>query len=261
MRGRPLRALPARARSSSAATGRCSPSSACARAFGCGRSDGRRASRRSPSGSSRPATAASSACSTARTSCSPLAGRSRSPTSWRRGARPSRGRTTCRSSRARSRRREDAERIQRGAAMSRRLVTIGACATAGGIQALRNFADVDEFVVGGLRDARSTSRRSTTSTPISAHVHGRLRAARLPDQQAPAAGGDQRLPERAQAADPGAQRLHRVQAARHRVRDGRPRHALPGPGHARRLRRDLPGLRPRLLRLLRPDGDARTRRR
>ena len=30
--------------------------------------------------------------------------------------------------------------------MSRRLVTIGACATAGGIQALRNFADVEEFV-------------------------------------------------------------------------------------------------------------------
>ena len=34
-----------------------------------------------------------------------------------------------------------------------------------------------------------------------------------------------------------------------------------GPGHARRLRRALPGLRPRLLRLLRPDGDAEHRRR
>ena len=32
-----------------------------------------------------------------------------------------------------------------------------------------------------------------------------------------------------------------------------------GPGHARRLRRALPRLRPRLLRLLRADGDARTR--
>jgi coenzyme F420-reducing hydrogenase gamma subunit len=37
---------------------------------------------------------------------------------------------------------EDAERIRRVRRSSRRLVTIGACATAGGIQALRNFADV-----------------------------------------------------------------------------------------------------------------------
>ena len=41
---------------------------------------------------------------------------------------------------------EDAERIRTVRAQSRRLVTIGACATAGGIQALRNFADVEEFL-------------------------------------------------------------------------------------------------------------------
>lgn len=40
---------------------------------------------------------------------------------------------------------EDAARIQHVRAVSRHLVTIGACATAGGIQALRNFADVAEF--------------------------------------------------------------------------------------------------------------------
>ncbi|MGP4114326.1 oxidoreductase [Streptomyces sp. 4N509B] len=40
---------------------------------------------------------------------------------------------------------EDVARIQRVRAVSRHLVTIGACATAGGIQALRNFADVAEF--------------------------------------------------------------------------------------------------------------------
>src|SRR4051794_12794653 len=39
----------------------------------------------------------------------------------------------------------DAERIRAIRAASRALVTIGACATAGGIQALRNFADVEEF--------------------------------------------------------------------------------------------------------------------
>ena len=39
----------------------------------------------------------------------------------------------------------DAERIREIREQSRFLVTIGACATAGGIQALRNFADVAEF--------------------------------------------------------------------------------------------------------------------
>ena len=64
---------------------------------------------------------------------------------------------------------EDAERIRQVREMSRRLVTIGACATAGGIQALRNFADVDEFVsaVYATPDYISTL---ATSTPISAHV-------------------------------------------------------------------------------------------
>ena len=41
--------------------------------------------------------------------------------------------------------RTDAERIREVRAQSRVLVTIGACATAGGIQALRNFASIDDF--------------------------------------------------------------------------------------------------------------------
>ena len=63
----------------------------------------------------------------------------------------------------------DAERIREVRAMSRVLITIGACATAGGIQALRNFADVDEFtrIVYATPDFISTLR---TSTPISEHV-------------------------------------------------------------------------------------------
>ncbi|WP_245687194.1 NADH-quinone oxidoreductase subunit B family protein [Streptacidiphilus griseoplanus] len=54
-------------------------------------------------------------------------------------------------------------------AVSRRLVTIGACATAGGIQALRNFADVAEFraAVYARPDYIDTL---ATSTPVSAHV-------------------------------------------------------------------------------------------
>jgi len=64
---------------------------------------------------------------------------------------------------------EDAERIRQVRAVSERLVTIGACATAGGIQALRNFADVEEFtsVVYARPDYIATLG---TSTPISAHV-------------------------------------------------------------------------------------------
>ncbi len=41
---------------------------------------------------------------------------------------------------------EDVERIREVRRASRRLVSIGACATAGGIQALRNFRDVKEFL-------------------------------------------------------------------------------------------------------------------
>jgi coenzyme F420-reducing hydrogenase gamma subunit len=63
----------------------------------------------------------------------------------------------------------DAERIQDVRRSSRALVTIGACATSGGIQALRNFADVDEFtrVVYASPEYIATL---ATSTPISSHV-------------------------------------------------------------------------------------------
>ena len=63
----------------------------------------------------------------------------------------------------------DAQRIREVRASSRALITIGACATAGGIQALRNFADVDEFVriVYASPDYISTLAHSS---PISAHV-------------------------------------------------------------------------------------------
>jgi coenzyme F420-reducing hydrogenase gamma subunit len=63
----------------------------------------------------------------------------------------------------------DAERIRAVRESSRALITIGACATAGGIQALRNFADVEEFtrVVYASPDYIATL---ATSTPICAHV-------------------------------------------------------------------------------------------
>ena len=63
----------------------------------------------------------------------------------------------------------DAERIQQVRRQSRTLITIGACATSGGIQALRNWKDVSEFI----RVVYATPRFINTlksSTPIAEHV-------------------------------------------------------------------------------------------
>ena len=64
---------------------------------------------------------------------------------------------------------DDARRIVKVREDSRYLVTIGACATAGGIQALRNWADIDDYrrVVYPSPEFISTL---STSTPISEHV-------------------------------------------------------------------------------------------
>jgi coenzyme F420-reducing hydrogenase gamma subunit len=63
----------------------------------------------------------------------------------------------------------DRERIAQVRAASRFLVTIGACATSGGIQALRNFADVADFtrIVYASPEYIETL---ATSTAISDHV-------------------------------------------------------------------------------------------
>jgi len=63
----------------------------------------------------------------------------------------------------------DARRIRDVRRQSKYLVTIGACSTHGGIQALRNFADVREFVAAVYASPQYISTLAT-STPISAHV-------------------------------------------------------------------------------------------
>ena len=63
----------------------------------------------------------------------------------------------------------DAARIREVRGMSKALVTIGACATAGGIQALRNFKDVKEFT--SLVYAKPEYIQTlATSTAIAQHV-------------------------------------------------------------------------------------------
>ena len=64
----------------------------------------------------------------------------------------------------------DAERIHQIRRSSKALVTIGACATAGGIQSLRNFRDVKEFIAVVYANPEYISTLGK-STPISDHVH------------------------------------------------------------------------------------------
>ena len=63
----------------------------------------------------------------------------------------------------------DAERIRAIREESDTLITIGACATAGGIQALRNFADVNDFLSIVYASPQYIATLST-STPIAEHV-------------------------------------------------------------------------------------------
>ncbi|HSR23526.1 MAG TPA: oxidoreductase, partial [Candidatus Eisenbacteria bacterium] len=63
----------------------------------------------------------------------------------------------------------DVGRIQRVRRVSHRLVTIGACATAGGIQALRNFGTLRD-VAAAVYPRPELLSSLETSTPISAHV-------------------------------------------------------------------------------------------
>lgn len=65
---------------------------------------------------------------------------------------------------------EDAHRILAVRQETKALITIGACATAGGIQALRNWADVESFKQT-VYPSPEYIQSLSTSTPISEHVH------------------------------------------------------------------------------------------
>lgn len=64
---------------------------------------------------------------------------------------------------------EDKHRIVRLRAQSKKLITIGACATAGGVQALRNFASHDEFKKAVYASPQLIDSLAK-STPIAEHV-------------------------------------------------------------------------------------------
>lgn len=64
---------------------------------------------------------------------------------------------------------EDIERIRRIRTNTRYLVTIGACATAGGLQALRNFANADEWIAS-IYAKPEYIQSLKTSTSVAQHV-------------------------------------------------------------------------------------------
>jgi len=63
----------------------------------------------------------------------------------------------------------DALRIKKVRKSSKLLISIGACATAGGIQALRNFKDVEDFISVVYANPQYIDTLKT-STPVSAYV-------------------------------------------------------------------------------------------
>jgi coenzyme F420-reducing hydrogenase gamma subunit len=63
----------------------------------------------------------------------------------------------------------DVERIKEIRGQCRFLVTIGACATAGGIQALRNWGKIDDFL-GAVYATPEYIDTLATSDPVAAHV-------------------------------------------------------------------------------------------
>ncbi|MGZ3460211.1 MAG: NADH-quinone oxidoreductase subunit B family protein, partial [Archangium sp.] len=71
----------------------------------------------------------------------------------------------------------DAERIREVRRVSRKLVSIGACATAGGIQALHNFRDVREFLSTVYAkpeyiDTLATSTAIADNVPVDFELRG-----------------------------------------------------------------------------------------
>ncbi len=153
---------------------------------------------------------------------------------------------------------EEAERIKEVRATSRTLVTIGACATAGGIQALRNYADIEDYVATVYASPEYISTLAT-STPISDHVDVDFELRGCPINKNQLLELVTAMLQRRRPNIATHSRLRGMQEPRHPVRDGLPRHPVSRPDHPGGLRRALPGLQPGLLRLLRPGRDAEPR--
>jgi Ni,Fe-hydrogenase III small subunit len=133
---------------------------------------------------------------------------------------------------------EDMHRIVKLRAQSKKLITIGACATAGGVQALRNFAD-SEYFKRAVYASPETIESLAESTPIASIDRSCFGVC-----------------SRSTAQDLDRECLSALQKTRHGLRCGRPKETLFRPCDPSWLRIDLPSLRSRLLRMLRTIGAA-----
>ncbi len=152
----------------------------------------------------------------------------------------------------------DAERIHGIRRASKFLVTIGACATAGGIQALRNFKDVKEFIsiVYARPDYIETLKKST---PITDHVFVDFELRGCPINKYQLVEVLSAFLNGRKPNTPPHSVCMECKAARHGLRDGRAWHALPRSGDPDGLRRSVPGIRPRMLRMLWAERNAEHR--
>ena len=144
----------------------------------------------------------------------------------------------------------DIERIREIRRQSKFLVAIGACATAGGIQALPQRGRSPRIHFRRIRLAR-VHRHAVIQ-----HIHrrsrrGGLRAQRVPHRPTATAGCPPSPHRRSPTSHSSTQRLRGVQTRGHDLPGGQPGHAVPRSHHTSRVRRDLSDVRPRLLRLLR----------
>ncbi len=195
--------------------------------------------------------AVSSACSIVRTSCWHWPTPCISPTSPRCPGPAWLDPTTCRSWKDPSPPRSTPSASSTYGEASRRLITIGACATAGGIQGLRNFASAGAYATHRLRPPR-VPRFPRHLDPDRRACRGRLRAPRLPNRPQATPRGAARLAGRTNPGDPWPLGVSRMQGPRNglpaRHRGGSVSRSSDQDG----LWRAVPERRARLLRLLRP---------
>ena len=148
----------------------------------------------------------------------------------------------------------DAERIHEIRRQSKFLVTIGACATAGGIQALRNWKDTDLFARTVYAHPEYLDTLET-STPVKNHVEVNFELRGCPVDKmalvevvaAFVQGRRPNIPEYSVCVE--------CKRKGDTMRNGESRHSVSGTGYSSRLRGAVPVLQPRLLRVLRSDGE------
>ena len=148
---------------------------------------------------------------------------------------------------------DEEERIQQVRRDCKYLVAIGACATSGGIQALRNWANVEDYIqcVYAKREYISTLE---TASPIASHVFVDFEFRGCPINQyqllelvsALLTGRKPNVPTHSVCIECKRQGTF--------LRPGVARKTVPGADHPSRLRSAVSGVRSGMLRLFRTDG-------